>query len=105
MIGSLQGIITIGRFNIHTAVMDMSGFCIAPRIGHLERLLHIYGCLSKLRFASIRVRTEEPDYSNIPDHQYDWTYTGYSNTKEVLPKDAPKPLGNTITLHRCQSHA
>jgi hypothetical protein len=61
MIGSLQWIITIARFNIHTAVMTMSGFCIDPRIGHLERLRCIYGYLSKMRFASIRVRTEEPD--------------------------------------------
>jgi hypothetical protein len=36
MIGSLQWIVTIGRFDIHTAVMTMSGFCVAPRIGHLE---------------------------------------------------------------------
>jgi hypothetical protein len=41
IIGSLQWIVTIGRFNIHTAVMIMSGFRIAPRIGHLERLRHI----------------------------------------------------------------
>jgi hypothetical protein len=89
MIGSLQWIVTIGRFDIHTAVMTMSGFRITPRIGHLERLRHIYGSLSKMRFALIRVRTEEPDYSDVPDHQYDWTYTVYGNTKEVLPKDAP----------------
>jgi hypothetical protein len=38
MIGSLQWIVTIVRFNIHTAVITMSGFRIAPRIGHLERL-------------------------------------------------------------------
>jgi hypothetical protein len=38
MIRSLQWIVTIGRFDIHTAVMTMFGFCIAPRIGHLERL-------------------------------------------------------------------
>jgi hypothetical protein len=38
MIGSLQWIVTIGRFNIHTAVMTMSGSRIAPRIGLLERL-------------------------------------------------------------------
>jgi hypothetical protein len=37
MIGSLQWIITIGRFDVHTAVMTMSGFCIALRIRHLER--------------------------------------------------------------------
>jgi hypothetical protein len=55
MIGYLQWIVTIGRFNIHTAVMTMSGFRIAPRIGQLERLpiqdeIHVNTC-----------RTEEPD--------------------------------------------
>jgi hypothetical protein len=38
MIGSLQWIITIGRFDVHTAMMTMSGFRIAPRVGHLDRL-------------------------------------------------------------------
>jgi hypothetical protein len=98
MIRSLQWIITIGRFDIHTSVMTTSGFRVAPRIGHLKRLRRIYGCLSKMRFESIRVNTEEPDYSNVPDHQYDWTYTVYGNTKEVLPKDAPEPLGKYVTL-------
>jgi hypothetical protein len=58
MIGSLQWIVTIGRFDVHTAVRTMSGFRIAPRIGHLKRLQRIYGYLSKMRFASIRVRTD-----------------------------------------------
>jgi hypothetical protein len=98
MIGSLQWIVTIVRFDIHTTVMTMSGFRISPRIGHLERLRHIYGYLSKMRFASIRVRTEEPDYSDVPDHQYDWMYTVYGNTEEVLPKDAPEPLGKSVIL-------
>jgi hypothetical protein len=31
MTGSLQWIVTIGRFDIHTAVMTMSGFCIVPK--------------------------------------------------------------------------
>jgi hypothetical protein len=98
MIGSLQWIVTIGRFNINTAVITMSRFHIAPRIGHLERLQRIYGYLSKMRFASIRVRTEGPNDSDILDHQYDWTYTVYGNTKKVLPKDAPEPLGKHVAL-------
>jgi hypothetical protein len=107
MIGSLQWIITVGRFNIHTAVMTMSGFRITPRIGHLERLRHIYGYLSKRRFTPIHVRTKEPDYSDIPDHQYDWMYTVYGDTKEVLPKGTPEPLSKhvIITLHKFQPHA
>jgi Reverse transcriptase (RNA-dependent DNA polymerase) len=75
MIGALQWIVTIGRFDIITAVMTMSGFRMAPRIGHLNRLRRIYGYLSKMRYASIRVRTEEPDYSDLPENAYDWTYS------------------------------
>jgi Reverse transcriptase (RNA-dependent DNA polymerase) len=97
MIGSLQWIVTIGRFDIHTAVMTMSGFRMAPRIGHLKRLRRIYGYLAKMRHASIRVRTQEPDYSDIPDEVYDWTYSVYGNVQEYLPADAPEPLGNHVT--------
>jgi Reverse transcriptase (RNA-dependent DNA polymerase) len=93
MIGSLQWIVTIGRFDVHTAVMNLSGFRIAPRIGHLKRLQRIYGYLSKMRFTSIRVRTEEPNFSDIPDPEYDWAYTVYGKIKQLLPKDAPEPLG------------
>jgi hypothetical protein len=75
MIGSLQWIDTIRRFDVHTALMTMSGFRIVPRIGHLKRLQRIYGYLSKMRFASICIRTEELDFSDIPDPGYDWTYT------------------------------
>jgi hypothetical protein len=84
MTGSLQWIVTIGRFDIHTAGMTMSGFCIAPRIGHLERLRRIYGYLSKMRFVSICIRTEEPDYSDIPDHQYNWMYMFIAIPKKCL---------------------
>jgi hypothetical protein len=51
-----------------------------------------------MRFASIHVRTEEPDFSDVPDHQYNWTYTVYGNTQEVLPKDAPETLCKHVTL-------
>jgi hypothetical protein len=98
MIGSLQWIVTIGRFDVQTVGMTMSGFRIAPRIGHLKWLQRIYGYLSKMRFASIRIRTEEPDFSDVPDPEYDWTYTVYGKIKELLPKDAPEPLGKYVTL-------
>jgi hypothetical protein len=45
MIGALQWIVMIGRFDIHSAVITMSRFRMAPRIGHLNRLRYIYGSL------------------------------------------------------------
>jgi hypothetical protein len=98
IIGVLQWIVTVGRFDINTAVMTMSGLRMAPRIGHLNRLRRIYGYLSKMRYASIRIRTEEPDYSDRIDNAYNWTYSAYGNVTELLPTDAPEPLGNYVTL-------
>jgi hypothetical protein len=53
IIGSLQWMVTIGQLDITTAVMTMSGFRVAPRNGHLERVKRIYGYLSKMRHLAI----------------------------------------------------
>ena len=46
LIGTLQWTITLGRFDVGTAVMTMSGFRVAPRKGHLERVKRICCYLS-----------------------------------------------------------
>jgi len=51
-----------------------------------------------MRHAVIRIRTDEPDYSDIPHVEYDWAKSVYGEVKEVLPEDAPKPLGKFVTL-------
>jgi hypothetical protein len=73
MIGALQWMVTNGQLNITTAVMTMSGFRVAPRTGHLEIVKQIYGYLSKMRHSVIRVRTDEPDYSDLPEMEHDWS--------------------------------
>jgi hypothetical protein len=98
LIGALQWTISLGRFDIATAVMSMSSFRVAPRMGHLERLKRICGYLSKMKFGYIRVRTEEPDFSDLPDINYEWAKTVYGNVTEEVPKDAPKPLGKRVVM-------
>jgi hypothetical protein len=71
MIGILHWMVTIGRLDITTAVMTMSGFRVAPRNGHLERVKQIYRYLSKMRYLAICVRTNEPYYSVLPEMEYD----------------------------------
>ena len=48
MIGAMQWAISIGRFDIATAVMSLSSFHVTPRVGHLERCKRIYVYLSKM---------------------------------------------------------
>ena len=96
--GGLQWLITLGRFDVATSVMTMSRFRAAPRVGHLHRLKRIFGYVHKFRHAAIRIRTELPDYSDLPDEEYDWTYTVYGKVREQLPDDLPEPLGKKVQL-------
>jgi hypothetical protein len=77
----------------------MSGLLMAPRVGHLNRLRCIYGYLLKIKHASkSRIRTEEPDFSDLADNVYDGTYYVNGKVEELLPEDAPEPIGNHVTL-------
>jgi hypothetical protein len=98
LIGSMKWAVSLGRFDIQVAVMSMSSFRVAPRCGHLEQLQRIYSYLAKMHHAVIHIHTGEPDYSSLPDHDYDWMYTLYGNVKEQVPHDMPEPLGNYVTL-------
>ena len=96
LIGVLQWAITLGRFDIATSVMTMSGFRVAPTEGHLQRVQRICGYLSKMKHGYIRVRTEEPDYSDLPDQHYSWERSVYGNVEELIPEDIPRPLGKRV---------
>ena len=96
LIGALQWVIQIGRFDVCTAVMTMSRFRAAPRQGHLDRVKRIHGYLSRFRGAAIRIRTDMPDYSDLQEYIYDWQDTCYKGAKEPIPDNAPKPLGKPV---------
>ena len=98
LVGSLQWAVSIGRFDITTAVMTLSSFRAVPRIGHLECAKQVVAYLAKMKNAIIRFRTGIPDYSDLPNKQYEWEYSVYGDVKEALPHDAPKALGRPVVL-------
>ena len=77
MIGQLQWAVTLCRYYILACVMSMSGFRLAPKIGHLEILKRIYEYLSETKHFAIRYRTKEPNYSHLP-------------VQGEIPRDIPK---------------
>ena len=83
MIGQLQWLVTLGRFDIHAQVTTMSRFRSAPRKGHLERLQRVYGYVLKTKHDSTRYRTEEPDYSYLPH------MTGLTQFMAMFKKSSP----------------
>ena len=112
LIGMLQWAVTLGRIDIHHAVMCMSRFRAQPRKGHLQAVARIFGFLENYRSASIKFRTDVPDYSTVENEQaseFDWEYV-YGKTKELIPSGMPLPNGMGIrisqfvdaNLHHCK---
>ena len=97
MVGQLQWLATLRRFDIHAQVATMSRFRAAPRQGHMDRLKRIYSYAIRTKDYAISFRTELPDYSFLPYQDFDWTYSVYGDVHEILPDDMPEPLGESIT--------
>jgi hypothetical protein len=98
LIGAMQWAVSIGRLDITTAVMSLSSFRTMPRRGHLERAKQIYGYLRKMKEERIQVLTNEPDFSDCQDLEYDWSSSVYGDVKEIIPMDIPEPKGKYVTL-------
>ena len=105
LIGQLQWLISLGRFDIAVHVMSLSRFRAQPRKGHLDRAKRIVGYLLFLPDGAIRFRTGEPDFSSLKDQEYDWTRSVYSGACEQIPHDIPKPLGKHVqTTHNVDAN-
>jgi hypothetical protein len=81
----------LGRFDIQTAIMSLSRYRVAPRVGHLDRIKHVCGYLRQFKDAAIRVRTSKPDLSQHNMVEKDWLYSVYGNIKKKF---------HTILLNR-----
>jgi hypothetical protein len=51
-----------------------------------------------MRQGFLCIRTEEPDYSDLPDQSYNWERLVYGKVHEQIQRDAPKPLGKRVVL-------
>ena len=96
MVGQLQWLVTLGRFDLHAQVATMSRIRAAPRQGHMDRLKRIYSYAIRTRDFVIGFRTDQSDYSFLPDQDFDWTYSVYGDVHKLLPDDMPKPLGEAV---------
>jgi len=98
LIGQLQWLITLGRFDVMSAVVALSTFRSAPRIGHLEIAKRVFGYVAKFKEAAIRVRTGLPNFDHIPHKVYDWSNSVYGDMHEEFPHNMPTPLGKLVRI-------
>jgi hypothetical protein len=82
LVSALQWAALIVRIDITTAVMTMSSVHAMPCQGHMDCIHHIYGYLHNMNQAAIHFQVSVPDYSSLPDQQFDWAKSVYGNISE-----------------------
>ena len=87
MVGQLQWLVLLGRFDLHAHVATMSRFRAGPRI---------YADAIMTKDCEVRFSIDQPDYSFLPEQDFDWTYSVYGDAHNILPDDMPEPLGKAV---------
>ena len=81
-----------------TEVSLLSSHLALPCIGHLQQVYHIFGYLkAQLK----RTLASDPHHPNINESHFvkcDW-HNFYQGAKEPIPRDAPEPHGNFVSIH------
>ena len=97
MVGQLQWLDTLGRVDIHAHVATNSRLRPAPRQDIWTDSRGFTPMPFWTKDYAIRLRTDQPDYSFLPELAFDWTYSVYSYVQEFLPDDMLEPLGEAVT--------
>ena len=96
-VGILRWMVELGRTDIITEVSELASQLACPREGHLEVVFRVYAYLKHKRNTLMLF---DPSYPTIDDIKFikrDWN-NFYGDVKEMLPPDAPKPLGKEVIL-------
>ena len=99
MVGQLQWLITLGRFDIQAQVIVMSRFRAQPRKGHLERLKRIYAYVIRKKTMQSGLEQQNLIILTYLIKIIDWAHTVYGDVQEIIPDDISDPLGKSVTTN------
>ena len=91
MVGSLNWVITLGRFDIQYAVSTMARYNSAPRPGHFKALIRVFGYLKKFDKGRLLIDPTLPEHEKYPYDDLNSWQDLYSDAVEEIPPDAPIP--------------
>ncbi len=99
LIGSANWLITLGRFDIQYATTTMAQYSMAPRKGHLNAVLRIFGYLEKFHHAKIPIDISDPVIRKKATFSTGQNWSEfYPDASEDIPDDMLKPLNNRRKL-------
>ena len=98
LIGILRWICELGRIDIVLPTALMSRYLVAPRWGHLEKLIHMFGYLKQHPRSKMVMDERIPDFTETSYFSsYDWSEV-YPDAKEAVPTNVREARGNPVVM-------
>jgi len=99
LVGTLRWMVEIGRIDISHAVSVMSSYLVAPRVGHLFGVLHIYAYLKYKPTLSLVLNPGDFMQSiGVKSISKDDWIDFYPGASENIPPTLPKPRGLPVSI-------
>ena len=102
LLGMLNWLVGIGRFDIAHAVTSMSRFSSCPRKGHLERVLRIFGYLKRRRNRRIVIDARDPEFegdtAEVDADPGAMLQSAYPEAREELDANLPTPVVDEMAI-------
>jgi hypothetical protein len=98
LISILRWAVELGHIDIMVDVSLLSSYSMQPRMGHLDQVFHIFGCLKRNKRATLMFDEKRVDWDEGSFEKHDWT-DFYRNAKEDIPPNAPIPRGNAVQIN------
>ena len=95
LIGILRWAVELGRIDIIVETGMLSRFCVAPRLGHLEQVLHVFAYLKKHDRSAMVFDPTRPDLNEADFKECDWTEY-YPGAAEAIPPNMPTARGQSV---------
>jgi hypothetical protein len=99
LIGVLRWAVELGRVDIIVETGKLLRYCVSPRLGHLEQVLHIFAYLKRFSSCLMIFNWHEPKIDESKFKVCDWT-SHYPGAKEAIPSNMPEPRGKSVVT-RC----
>jgi hypothetical protein len=102
LLGMLNWVVTIGRFDIAHATSSLARFSSCPRKGHLERALRVFGYLKKRNNRRIVIDSRDPILSG-GENEFEQDYveelrSDYPDAREEIDRKLPDPLVDEMEI-------
>jgi hypothetical protein len=98
LMGILRWAVELGGIDIYVDVALLSSYMAQPRVGHLQKVLHVFSYLKCHENSKLVYDPFPQSWDSTQFQQFDWT-SFYRDVKENIPTNAPEPQCNAVQMN------